>query len=92
MHSLARSTNKYRIPNSQEEWRRVKWSTMIETPVHYELEAEKITIQMVREDIIKEAIKETTYCSLGFFNQKPNDKGQRVVTDYRQKESINRVS
>ena len=54
---------KYRLPATPEEWRKVKRSTSIETPLHFDKEAERMIWQLIKEDIINEAKKESQFCS-----------------------------
>ena len=57
------STIKYRMPTTQEEWRKVKRSTATETHLNFNKEAEKMICQMLKEDIIEEVTKESKFCS-----------------------------
>ena len=74
---------KYRMPKDRDEWRKVKRSTCIETPLHFDKEAERMIRQLLKDDIIEEAKTESPFCSRGFFLQKPSGNGLRLVTDYR---------
>ena len=74
---------KYRLPTTPEEWKKVKRSTSIETPLHFNKEAERMIRQLVKEDIIKEAKKECPFCNQGFFLHKPSGNRLRLVTDYQ---------
>ena len=79
---------KYRMPKDRDEWQKVKRSTCIETHLHFHKEAERMILQLVKEDIIEEAKKESQFCSRGFFLQKPSGNGLRLVTDYRNVNSL----
>merc|ERR1711954_575669 len=45
---------KYRMPKDREEWQKVKRSTCIETPLHFDKEAERMIRQLLKDDIIEE--------------------------------------
>ena len=57
--NMAPSTIKYRLPKTWNEWKRVKRNTAIMTPVHYNLEAEKIIRHMIKDYIIEESTTES---------------------------------
>ena len=61
----------------------MKRSTCIETPLHFDKEAERMIRQLLKDDVIEEAKAESPFCSRGFFLQKPSGNGLHLVTDYR---------
>ena len=61
----------------------MKSSKAIKTPVHFDQEAERMIRQMLKDDKIEESTKESKFCAHRFFIQKPNGRGLRLVTDYR---------
>ena len=52
---------KYRMPQNKNKWRKVKRSTYIETPLHFNKEAEHMIRQLLKDDVIKEAKAESPF-------------------------------
>ena len=81
--SIQPSRIKYRMPRNKDKWRKVKRSTCIKTPLHFDKEAERMIRQLLKDDVIEEAKAKSPFCSRGFFLQKPSGNGLCLVTDYR---------
>ena len=52
---------KYRMPRNKDKWRKVKRRTCIETPLHFNKEAEHMIRQLFKDDVIKEAKAESPF-------------------------------